>query len=519
MIVKDEEGGLRRAVDSVKGIVDEVIIGVDENSTDGTLKIAKEIADVCYEYKWTDNFSAARNTYLGKAKGDWILYMDGHEYVSQWQDVDWEKLEKSAEGLRVSLRMETGDTSLVDRIFKSGIKFVNKIHNSPAIKSTIKCPGILIVHDRSAQTTKALKTREAQREEMMIENMIGKKDLKSLNYTARHHSDSKRYKESIKTYKEYFKEVNKLKNLNKDRIAEIRGAKYRLAQTYYKDKQYKKALEVLDEKLKEFLFLKGQMHSMRENHSEVVKVLLEANMMELTGERFRPVAELDYQLWDCLSVSLFHMGQPEMAYHATQRALEYKDDEQVKLNARMFADTFKATKEKGVEYYDRLFRNGFDTSRYQDVYEIILRMLKDVREPNILEIGCGVGSLGKMLIDKGYKYRGFDFSKSAIKHSKKLSKDHFYIGNAYDEKEYKGDYNVAIATEVLEHVDDLRVLKNIKSGVIFIGSVPNYGDISHLRVYKDKEKDIIERFSKYLGIGDTFFSKELGIFVFKGVRL
>jgi 2-polyprenyl-3-methyl-5-hydroxy-6-metoxy-1,4-benzoquinol methylase len=99
-----------------------------------------------------------------------------------------------------------------------------------------------------------------------------------------------------------------------------------------------------------------------------------------------------------------------------------------------------------------------------------------------------------------------------------VKRGNFYLGNAYDKKEFRGDYNVVIATEVLEHVDDLKVLANIKSGATFIGSVPNFGDAAHLRTYVDKQKDIVDRFSKYLTIEKILFSSELGIYVIKALR-
>lgn len=80
MIVKNEEKVLRRCLDSVKGIVDEIII-VDTGSTDNTKEIAKEYTDKIFEFKWNNNFSDARNYAASKAEGQWILVLDADEYV------------------------------------------------------------------------------------------------------------------------------------------------------------------------------------------------------------------------------------------------------------------------------------------------------------------------------------------------------------------------------------------------------------------------------------------------------
>ena len=82
MIVKNEEKYLRGCLDSVKEVVDELII-VDTGSTDSTVKIAEEFGAKIYNYEWTNDFSAARNFALGKSTGKWILYLDADERLSK----------------------------------------------------------------------------------------------------------------------------------------------------------------------------------------------------------------------------------------------------------------------------------------------------------------------------------------------------------------------------------------------------------------------------------------------------
>ncbi|NMM61965.1 glycosyltransferase family 2 protein [Clostridium sp. P21] len=78
MIVKDEEENLPRCLESVKDIVDEMII-VDTGSTDKTVEIAKSYDAKIYYFKWCNNFSAARNESLKYATKDWILIMDADD--------------------------------------------------------------------------------------------------------------------------------------------------------------------------------------------------------------------------------------------------------------------------------------------------------------------------------------------------------------------------------------------------------------------------------------------------------
>jgi glycosyltransferase involved in cell wall biosynthesis len=82
MIVKNEEKNLGRCLESVKDIVDEIII-VDTGSTDSTVEIARNYGAKVLFYKWNDNFSAARNYSLEHASGDWILIMDADDELEQ----------------------------------------------------------------------------------------------------------------------------------------------------------------------------------------------------------------------------------------------------------------------------------------------------------------------------------------------------------------------------------------------------------------------------------------------------
>ena len=80
MIVKDEEEVLARCLDSVKDIVDEIII-VDTGSTDRTVEIAKRYTDRIYHFPWTGSFSEARNHAFSYATMQYTLYLDADDVI------------------------------------------------------------------------------------------------------------------------------------------------------------------------------------------------------------------------------------------------------------------------------------------------------------------------------------------------------------------------------------------------------------------------------------------------------
>ncbi|MBF0492090.1 MAG: tetratricopeptide repeat protein [Deltaproteobacteria bacterium] len=86
MIVKNEEAWLRACLQSVQGLVDEMVI-VDTGSSDATVEIAKSFGARMISHVWKNDFSEARNVSLAHASSDWILVLDADEAISR-QDHD-----------------------------------------------------------------------------------------------------------------------------------------------------------------------------------------------------------------------------------------------------------------------------------------------------------------------------------------------------------------------------------------------------------------------------------------------
>jgi len=153
--------------------------------------------------------------------------------------------------------------------------------------------------------------------------------------------------------------------------------------------------------------------------------------------------------------------------------------------------------EQERDYYNKLYANH-NPARYVNIYKRIGELVKD--KGQVLDCGCGTADLSKYIDSNCYK--GFDFSEEAIKHA---VSHNVFVGDIYHISEIFTNKPVYVFCEVLEHVDDLRVLGNIPSGSMIIGTVPSFADASHLRRfterilrnrYKDMLKiDILERFN------------------------
>lgn len=97
MIVKDEEKVLDNCLNTVKDIVDEIII-VDTGSNDKTIEIAKKYTHKIYNFKWENDFAKARNYSLSKATKDYILWLDADDFLKEESINRFKVLKESLDG-------------------------------------------------------------------------------------------------------------------------------------------------------------------------------------------------------------------------------------------------------------------------------------------------------------------------------------------------------------------------------------------------------------------------------------
>jgi glycosyltransferase involved in cell wall biosynthesis len=133
-IVKNEEATLPRTMDSVKDVVDEIVV-LDTGSGDRTREIAQEYGARVYRFEWCDDFAAARNECLKYATGDWILVLDADEVLVPSIVPQIKQAIQSDRALLINLiRQEIGASqspySLVSRLFRNrpDIRFSRPYH-------------------------------------------------------------------------------------------------------------------------------------------------------------------------------------------------------------------------------------------------------------------------------------------------------------------------------------------------------------------------------------------------------
>ncbi len=228
MIVKNEEQLLGKCIESVRGIVDELII-VDTGSTDRTVDICKQFGAKVYSIKWYDHFAKARNYGLEKATSDWILWLDADEQLEHNKGtVIKEKIKETKAAILLlpvinyvwnTLEGESDEACIYyqPRLFRNnvGIKFHNRIHETPQLPN----------HEKIKEAT----------------NYI--------NVPIHHYG----YIKEVAERKNKSARNKQLLQLEYEKADHSPWVEYHLASEYYRDKDYVRAFEYVNQAILRFI--------------------------------------------------------------------------------------------------------------------------------------------------------------------------------------------------------------------------------------------------------------------------
>jgi glycosyltransferase involved in cell wall biosynthesis len=325
MIVKNEAKGLERAILSTRGLVRDIIIAIDNQTTDETEIIAKKYATEIKHFDFKDDFSAARNFAQENVKTDWILFLDGHEYIKQAPELT-SLLKSDSDGLLCTIEMETGAQFKNPRIFRKEVKFSGPIHEQQQCKKLQPAYNIIIKHDRLAsQSKESVEEREQQRNRQMPEIMgkllkANKKNTRASFHLYLYYAGRQKLSEAKQT-KKLFLKYSKNKG---DRWFVF----FNTALLYLTHKKYYRAYLATGQAEREtpgrweISKLRGLIFFDQKNYKRALNFLIES-FKENTGEvAFKPwQRDLD-KTWNLIGECFFNLGQYYQASEAFKRGAQ-----------------------------------------------------------------------------------------------------------------------------------------------------------------------------------------------------
>lgn len=214
MIVKNEEEVLHQCLNSVMEICDEIII-VDTGSTDKTKEIAKQFTEKVINFKWIDDFSAARNFAFGQATMDYILWLDADDILLM---EDQQKLNDLKNNLDVSVDAVSMIYNIAfdeydnptfsfrrNRLVKreKNFRWIGPVHEYLEVHGNILAANIAIKHRKSNKTNQSI---QSDRNLKIYENRLEKKEEftpRDLFYYANELKDHAQFQKSIIYYQQF----------------------------------------------------------------------------------------------------------------------------------------------------------------------------------------------------------------------------------------------------------------------------------------------------------------------------
>lgn len=214
MIVKNEEEVLEQCLKSISDICDEIII-VDTGSTDETIEIARRFTDKIYNFKWIDDFAAARNFSFSLANMDYILWMDADDVFLQEDQMKLKELKRNLSPSIDSVSMnyiltfdEYQNPSFYfrrNRLVKrsNNFKWIGPVHEYLEVGGNIFTADIAVVHrkvDKKENNQSVGRNLNIYEKRLKAGEKFTPRDL---YYYANELKDHQQYKKSIKYYKKF----------------------------------------------------------------------------------------------------------------------------------------------------------------------------------------------------------------------------------------------------------------------------------------------------------------------------
>lgn len=100
IIAKNEENNIKKCLDSLIGLIDDIVVIIDSRTTDNTIKLVSEYQRINCEIIDWQGFAETKNYALSKTKHNWVLWIDADEEVTEELKSELQLFKKSVPEFR-----------------------------------------------------------------------------------------------------------------------------------------------------------------------------------------------------------------------------------------------------------------------------------------------------------------------------------------------------------------------------------------------------------------------------------
>ena len=142
MLVSDREDTIERCMKSLvhlREVVPSELIVVDTAGNKACMDIVRQYTDNIVRFEWCDDFAAARNAGVERAKGKWLMYLDDDEWFESTQELENFFLSDACRKYNAAAYVQRNYQNFAGKLWddvdvirvvkwEKGIRFKRKIH-------------------------------------------------------------------------------------------------------------------------------------------------------------------------------------------------------------------------------------------------------------------------------------------------------------------------------------------------------------------------------------------------------
>lgn len=394
-ITKNEEKNIARSIESYKDYVDEIII-VDTGSTDNTVEIAKSLGAKVINFKWINDFAAAKNCAIDAATGDWILFLDADEWIkdngaTQIQNVVNRAISEGFDA--ISLRMlnleDDGNVTEITsslRFFvnKPNIRYIRKIHeylfDSEKQRPLISLKSDEILLNHSGYATSISKTKINRNRELLEKNyLLGNAEAVDYFYLARENLtiNPERARQFLNILTQDAKKMEEIKRL--DIANNIHDLRLKLSRILINEYSIEERLKIVEDAIKDFpqdpTYYYYKYVILKEKNEKRLELLQKA--LELDKEYEKNVNGNNNAFSRYKGDVLCELGKEALIVNDTMKAMDYlvQSAQTGERNTEVLRDLLYIIKSQDLNEKISFLNSIYDVNK-EEVLEFLVQSLR-----------------------------------------------------------------------------------------------------------------------------------------------